>query len=101
MNLAQEGKQSLEGNDTVKAQQNDPTIHRVLELKKNYSSVPPTVKQKEPIALQQLLNEWNKLSMKSGLLCRCVGKLEQVVWPTKLPHRVFKELHLNMGYLGH
>ena len=100
-NLAQESKQRSERSDIAKAQQNDPTIRRVLELKKNYSSVPLAVKQKEPTAVQQLLHEWNKLAMKNGLLCRCVGKLQQVVWPTKLRHHVFKELHVNMGHLGH
>ena len=39
--------------------------------------------------------------MKNGLLCRCVVKLQQVVWPAKLRHHVFKELHVNMGHLGH
>ena len=101
LNFAQEYKQRSERTDIAKAQQDDPTIRRVFELKKNYSSVPLTVKQTKPTALQQLLREWNKLSMKNGLLCRCVGKLEQVVWPTKLRYHVFKELHVNMGHLGH
>ena len=97
----QEGKPVTRVADVAKAQQSDPTIQRLLELKKNYSSVPLAVKQKEPTAVQQLLHEWNKLSVKNGLLCRCVGEIEHVVWPTALRHHVFKELHVNMGHLGH
>ena len=97
----QEGKPVKKVADVAKAQQSDPTIQNFLELKKNYSSVPLAVKQKEPTAVQQLLHEWNKLSVKNGLLCRCVGEIEQVVWPTALRHHVFKELHVNMGHLGH
>ena len=35
------------------------------------------------------------------MLCRRVGDIEQVVWPRKLRHHVFKEFHDNMGHLGH
>jgi hypothetical protein len=64
-------------------------------------NIPQTVKQKEPIAVQQLLHEWNRRLVKNGLLCRRVGDIEQVVWPRKLRHHVFKEFHDNMGHLGH
>jgi hypothetical protein len=43
--------------DVSTAQHNDPVIQRVLQLKKNYNSLPQTVKQRELIAVQQLLHE--------------------------------------------
>ena len=57
LNLAQESRERSEKTDVENTQQNDPTIRRVLELKKNYGSLPLTVKQKEPIAMQQFLYE--------------------------------------------
>ena len=90
LNLAQESKQRSEKSDVKNTQENDPTIRRVLEFKKKYGSLPLTVKQKKPIAMQQLLYEYHKRRMKNGLLCRCEGKLKEVVWPKKLRHHVIK-----------
>ena len=99
--LTDEGKTGSKVANISEAQQNDSVIQRVLELKKNGSCRPPTVKQNEPMAVQRLLHEWNKLSVRNGLLCRCVGDIEQVVWLQKLRHHVLEELHVNMGHLGH
>ncbi|CAB4007478.1 Retrovirus-related Pol poly from transposon [Paramuricea clavata] len=96
-----QGKPCLKVADASTAQQNDPVIQRVLQLKKNCDCLPQTVKQREPIAVQQLLHEWSRLLVKNGLLCRRVGDIEQVVWPRKLRYHVFTEFHDNMGHLGH
>ena len=101
INDEQEGKPGSKVANIAEAQQNDSVIQRVLELKKNGSCRPPTVKQNEPMPVQRLLHEWNKLSVRNGLLCRCVGDIEQVVWPQKLRHHVLEELHVNMGHIGH
>jgi hypothetical protein len=96
-----QGKLCSKVADVSTAQQNDPVIQRVLQLKTPCNRLSQTVKQREPIAGQQLLHEWNRLLVKNGLLCQRVGDIEQVVWPRKLRHHVLKEFHDNMGHLGH
>ena len=65
-----QGKPCSKVADVSTAQQNDPAIQRVLQLKKNCDSLPQTVKQRQLIAVQQLLHEWSRLLVKSGLLYR-------------------------------
>lgn len=84
--------------DTVRAQQEDPHIGRVLQVVK--TSHKPTVgqKQKEPPLDRKLLNKWHKLHVdkKSGILYHN----QKIVLPQKLRRTVYRELHEEMGHLG-
>ena len=58
-------------------------------------------KQKESAIVQQLLHEWNNLSIaEDGILYHKSGPMDRMVLPKKYHKRVYVELHENMRHLG-
>ena len=82
----------------MRAQKEGPRIGRVLKVIK--ANQRPTVgqKQKEPLLVPKLLNEWHKLLVdkKRGILYRN----QKIVLPQKFRRTVYCELHEEMGHLA-
>lgn len=91
---------TLSAGQLAAAQQQDPCIGRVIQLKKTGQRPTYEMKQEESAYTRQLLHEWNKLYLEGGILYRQSGESRQVVLPKKLRHTVYVELHENMGHLG-
>ena len=98
---------SINSSILSKAQDDDPAIGPVKELVLHNKR--PTVKDLKQYASDSkvLLREWSKLCIDSdGLLRRVIsqpkeGIIKQLVLPQKYQGLVMKELHVEMGHLGH
>ncbi|KAL9976592.1 hypothetical protein ACROYT_G013913 [Oculina patagonica] len=87
--------------ELIAAQQEDPTIGRVLHFMQVGSRPTYQEKQKESASVRQLLHEWNKLFIsEDGILCHKCGSRDRMVLPKKYHIKVYEELHENMGHLG-
>ena len=83
------------------AQQEDPTIARVLRFMKIGKRPTYQERQKEPAIVRQLLHEWNKLFIsEDGILYHKSGSRDRMVLPKIHHKRVYVEMHENMGHLG-
>ena len=88
-------------NELMTAQQEDPTIARVLCFMQIGRRPTYQERQKEPAIVRQLLHEWNKLFIaENGILYHKSGSRDRMVLPKKYHKRVYVELHENMGHLG-
>lgn len=87
--------------DLKTAQNDDPTISRVIALKLANTFLSPLQRKQEDIKVQQLLREWSKLQLGTdGVLYRSSSLARQVVLPARLRQQVYRELHEDMGHLG-
>ena len=98
---------SIESSILSKAQDEDSAIGPVKEMvRQNRRPVIKDLKRYAPDS-KILLREWSKLSIASdGLLRRVIsqpkeGIIRQLVLPSKYQSLVMKELHDEMGHLGH
>ncbi len=84
--------------DIVKAQHEDSTITRVLQLLKTNQKPSVTELRQETPQVRKYLRKWHQLHVnkKSGILYYN----EQLVLPQKFRRLVYKELHEEMGHLG-
>ena len=86
--------------DLLRAQQEDPSIARVLQyLTKGHR---PTKHERlgELPATTSLMHEWNNLNLVNGVLYRQKGRRSQLILPSQLRQRVYQELHEEIGHLG-
>ncbi|MEW8546336.1 MAG: RNase H-like domain-containing protein, partial [Candidatus Thiodiazotropha sp.] len=98
---------SIDSSILSKAQDDDSAIGPVKEMVRQNRR--PAIKDLKRYAPDSkiLLREWSKLSIDSdGLLRRVIsqpkeGIIRQLVLPTKYQSLVMKELHDEMGHLGH
>lgn len=87
--------------DLKLAQQSDPAINRVLELKCTGQRPSRRRITGEPRSTRVLLREWTKLEVDNdGLLRRRTKNHVQLVLPRCKRPLVYKELHQEMGHLG-
>ena len=87
--------------DILRAQLDDKSIQRVIELKKSNSKPDSQEISLESKETRLLLYEWDKLKFyPDGILTRqCVNK-SQVILPSALRPLVLRELQNSMGHLG-
>lgn len=81
-------------------QNNDQTIHRVIELLKVGKRPSRNAREKENTSVRNLLHQWPKLQMENDILYRKNGNNKQFVVPNELKHVILTELHDKMGHLG-
>lgn len=87
--------------DLKLAQQSDPSINRVIELKRSGRRPSRRRLQNESRSTRALLKEWTKLEIgDDGLLHRQTAKYLQLVLPASKRSLVYKQLHQEMGHLG-
>ncbi len=86
--------------DFREAQENDTTIHRVIEYKSRGRFPSKEERGNEPHNVKLLMREWNNLRLENGILKRKKGTYNQLVVPRKFHQIVFRELHEEMGHLG-
>ena len=92
---------TMPSEELIAAQQEDPTITRVLRFMKIGRRPTYQEKQQESAIVRQLLHEWNKLFIaEGGILYHQSGSRDRMVLPKKYHKRVYEELHENMGHLG-
>ena len=92
---------TLPRDELVAAQQEDPSIARVLQFIQIGRRPTYQERQQETAIARQLLHEWNKLFIaEDGILYRKTGCGDKMVLPKKYHKRVYEELHENMGHLG-
>lgn len=92
---------TLPPDELMAAQQEDPTIARVLHFMQIRRRPTYQERQNEPAIVRQLLHEWDKLLIaEDGILYRKSGSRNQMVLPKQYYKRVYEELHENMGHLG-
>lgn len=91
--------ESLTHVDMLNSQLKDPTISRVIQLKKARQKLSVTQAKRETQTEQRLLYEWDKLTVgKDGVLYRNTSTEHQIVLPLRLRRVVYKHLHDNMGH---
>ena len=85
----------------LNSQLKDPTINRVIQLKKDGQKLSVSRVKQETKTVQRLLYEWDKLAVgKDGVLYRNTATEHQIVLPLGLRRVVYKHLHDDMGHLG-
>lgn len=84
--------------DMVKAQSEDPTIARIVQLLKTNKKPSVTEIRQETPQVRKYLNKWHQLRVekKSGILYYN----QQVALPGKFKRLVYRELHEEIGHLG-
>ena len=86
----------------VDEQNKDPNLSRILQFKS--CEIRPSSKQwrgEGPI-IHQLLYDIDRLfASDDGILCCKIGNHIQIVLPASLRWLLYRELHENMGHLGH
>ncbi|CAB4040155.1 Hypothetical predicted protein [Paramuricea clavata] len=92
------GTSKLKVVDIVKAQHEDATIARVLQLLKTNHKPSVTDIRRETPQVRKYLCKWHQLNVnkKNGILYH----KEQLVLPHKFKRMVYRELHEEMGHLG-
>ena len=91
---------TINANDLVDAQLNDPITSRVIHfLDKGKKPLPKDLLHESP-DVKRLLRDWPKLVLVDGLLKRNIGTISQIVLPKKYHRLVIKALHEDMGHLG-
>ena len=92
---------SIDPQDILRAQRQDPSIGRVLAYKSEGQKPAVRELRQELPKTRVLLREWHKLEVgEDGLLRRKSGKNLQLVLPKQFHSLVYKELHQEMGHLG-
>uniref|UniRef100_A0A3B3DKF6 Gypsy retrotransposon integrase-like protein 1 n=1 Tax=Oryzias melastigma TaxID=30732 RepID=A0A3B3DKF6_ORYME len=87
--------------DLKAAQSADPTVRRVLNLKRTQSNIKHKDKMTETEAVRQLLREWPRLKIdEDGILRRETETRTQLVVPESLKPTIYQHLHEEMGHLG-
>ena len=87
--------------ELMTAQQEDPTIARILCFVQIGRRPTYQEREKEPAIVRQLLHEWNTLFItEDRILYQKSVSRDQMVLPKKYHKRVYVELHENMGHLG-
>ncbi|XP_070531568.1 uncharacterized protein [Ptychodera flava] len=96
---------TLTRDEWVAAQQRDPAIQRIVILKESGKLPTRTKRKTESSEVQRYLNEWQRLSFKSGVLYRSRitgdgNKVHQLVLPRQYRAMVLRGLHDDVGHLG-
>lgn len=93
--------QPLAAEDIRASQNADPTISRVLVLKRTHAYLKYKQKLAENEAVRQLIREWPRLQVDGdGILRRETVSRTQLVVPESLKAIIYKHLHEEMGHLG-
>ena len=92
---------AMDSSELRNAQQQDPSISRVLHFKKVGKRPSYKDRQQESAIVRQYLHEWEKLHIAAdGLLYHTSGTHTRLVLPKQWHRKVYQELHENMGHLG-
>ena len=92
---------AMDSSELKNAQQQDPSISRVLHFKKVGKRPSYKDRQQESAIVRQYLHEWEKLHIAAdGLLHHTSGTHTRLVLPKQWHRKVYQELHENMGHLG-
>lgn len=86
--------------ELVKAQQNDPIIGQVLQLKETVKTLTSDIKSKISGPSRKRMFEWDKLQLQEGLLFRKNSQRCQLVLPELYHSTVLRLLHNDMGHVG-
>uniref|UniRef100_A0AAQ6IVH8 Gypsy retrotransposon integrase-like protein 1 n=1 Tax=Anabas testudineus TaxID=64144 RepID=A0AAQ6IVH8_ANATE len=91
---------TISHDDLVRAQREDETIGKVIELKR--SDTKPAGETFEAVkgGTRKLLHEWSRLHLEDDLLYRQVNERKQLVLPVKYRSLALKHLHNEMGHVG-
>ena len=94
------------GTSLLEAQQSDPAIHRVVELKLAQQRLSRRQAAKESGVVRKLLHVWDQLAVKDDLLVYrkdsgdSGGRQFLLVLPRVMRTRVLQHIHNSMGHLG-
>ena len=92
---------AMDSSELRNAQQQDPSISRVLHFKKVGKRPSYKDRQQESAIVRQYLHEWEKLHIAAdGLLYHTSGTHTRLVLPKQWHRKVYQELYENMGHLG-
>ena len=99
--IVPESIQPVAVEDIRAAQNTDPTISRILALKKTHAFLKHKHKLAENENVRQLIREWPRLKIDDeGILRRETASRTQLVVPESLKPLIYKHLHEEMGHLG-
>ena len=96
----QSHEKPLSRGDIHDAQKKDPAISRVVSCIQRGKHPNRTARAKDHPASVALLRDWVHLHIEDGLLLRKKGSRTQVILPSCLRPRAYRELHDNMGHIG-
>ncbi len=86
--------------DMRNAQQDDPSIARVLTYIRKGCRPSQRERINEDPDTTSLMHEWNHLTVVDGVLYRKKSDRSQLILPSQLRQMVYHELHDEMGHLG-
>lgn len=91
---------AIDQDELAQAQREDKTVGEIMRLKEKMTVLTNDIRNTVTKTTRKMLQEWDKLHFKNGLMYRQTGERQQLILPAKYKETVLKHLHDNMGHIG-